>query len=74
MDLAATLDEIKKLPIDDRLRLVDAIWDDIAGEQSEYRISEAHKRELERRLADAEATPDDGLSREEVMDELRSLP
>ena len=54
------------MSIDDRIRLVEAIWDGIASEQTEPELSEAQKRELDRRLAAHEASPDDVVPWEEV--------
>ncbi|HEX6986491.1 MAG TPA: addiction module protein [Planctomycetaceae bacterium] len=70
MDLSATLAEIQKLPVEDRIRLVHAIWDGIAGETA-IRLTDAQKAELDRRIALYEANPDDVLTWEEVEASLR---
>jgi putative addiction module component (TIGR02574 family) len=72
-DLSATLAEVERLPIEDRIRLVDAIWESVARADG-LRLSDAQRRELERRVADADANPDDEYDREEVMNWLRSEP
>jgi putative addiction module component (TIGR02574 family) len=66
MDLAATLDEITTLSVDDRLRMIEAIWDSIAAEPGEPRLTEAQQRELEQRLAAHEADPGNVVPWEEV--------
>jgi putative addiction module component (TIGR02574 family) len=66
VDVAATLAEIKSLTIDERLALVEALWDSIAAESENLPLTEAQRQELERRLADDEANPDDGVSWDEV--------
>ena len=35
MDLSATLEELTSLSIDERIRLVEAIWDSIAAERDQ---------------------------------------
>jgi putative addiction module component (TIGR02574 family) len=72
MNIAATIAEINSLPVDDRLRIVDAIWEGIEGERGGQVMMESVKQELDRRIADADANPDDEISREEVMSWLRS--
>ena len=59
MDISATLSEITSLSVEDRLRLVEAIWDSIEAENSQPELTEAQKQELERRLARHAASPDD---------------
>jgi putative addiction module component (TIGR02574 family) len=66
VDIAATLAEIKRLSIEDRLALVEAIWDTIAAESENLPLTEAQRLELERRLAHHEANPDDVVPWEEV--------
>lgn len=72
MDANALLAEANKLPVDDRIRLVQDIWDGIAEEPGGFRLSDAQKRELERRIADADAHPDDVLTWEEVKASLEA--
>lgn len=66
MDIASTLAEITSLSIDERLALVEAIWDSIAAESEKLSLTEAQRLELERRLADDAANPDDVVSWDEV--------
>jgi putative addiction module component (TIGR02574 family) len=66
MDLATTLAEIAELSIDDRLRLIDAIWDSIAAEADEAAISVEVRHEIERRLAAYKSNPEHVISWEEV--------
>jgi putative addiction module component (TIGR02574 family) len=55
--IAATLAEIKTLSIEERLALVEAIWDSIATEPENLPLTYAQPVELERRLAHTEPTP-----------------
>ena len=66
MDIPATLSEISTLSVDDRLYLVEAIWDSIVAENGQPELTEAQKQELERRLAGHAASPNDVVPWEEV--------
>lgn len=57
MDLATTLAQAKTLSVDDRIRLVQAIWDSISHESEQLELTEVQQLELSRRLADHEANP-----------------
>ena len=72
MDIPATISEISTLSVDDRLRLVEAIWDSIAAENAQPTLTDAQKRELERRLALHAAAPDDVVPGEEVRRQARA--
>lgn len=43
--------DIRYLPIDDRIVLVEALWDSIADDQGQVELTEAQKAEIDRRLA-----------------------
>jgi putative addiction module component (TIGR02574 family) len=49
---------IDRLSVEDRLALVEAIWDSLAREVEQAPLPEAQRQELERRLADSIARPD----------------
>lgn len=66
MDITATLNEIAALSVEDRIRLVQAIWDSIAVSQTYPDLTETQKREIDRRITDYEANPDDVLTWEEM--------
>jgi putative addiction module component (TIGR02574 family) len=66
MDITATLNEIASLSIEDRISLVQAIWDSIAAEQADIDLTEAQKREIDRRIDDYEMNPDNVLTWEEI--------
>ncbi|MCC5641137.1 addiction module protein [Nostoc sp. CHAB 5844] len=66
MDFTATLNEIKTLSIEERIRLVQAIWDTIAVEQGYLDLTEAQKQELDRRINDYEANPNNVMTWEEI--------
>ena len=66
--------DYRRLPIPERLKLVEDIWDSIAQEANvrpeALPLTPAQRNELERRLADAEAHPEKGIPWEEIRDEL----
>nr|AAK56380.1 hypothetical protein [bacterium] len=72
MNLSVTLAEIKALSIDDRIRLVQAIWDSIEAEAEQLTLTEPQKQELSRRMADHKANPDAVISWEAVKAQARA--
>jgi putative addiction module component (TIGR02574 family) len=66
MDLSTTLAEIVSLSVDERIRLVEAIWDSIAAEPGQPALTEAQQQELERRLAVHTGSPEEVVPWEEV--------
>jgi putative addiction module component (TIGR02574 family) len=66
MDISATLNEIKALSIADRIRIVQDILESIAAEQAYPDLTAAQKRELDRRITDYEANPDDVMTWQEI--------
>ena len=71
MDITATLNEIVALNVEDRIRLVQAIWDSIAAEQAYPELTQEQKQELDRRIADSEANSDNVMTWQEVRDSIR---
>jgi putative addiction module component (TIGR02574 family) len=57
---------IDQLPIEDRIALVQEIWDGIAAAPDQLPLTEAQREELERRLAAHEASPGDVVPWDEV--------
>ena len=58
--------EILELPVVERIRLVELIWDSIAAVPEAVPVSDELKAELNRRLAEFEANPEAGSPWEEV--------
>ncbi len=56
MDIQQTLADLSALPIDDRLRLVQLLWDSIPAE-AEVRVSDDQQIELNRRIEAHDADP-----------------
>lgn len=53
---------IDRLSVEDRLLLVEEIWDSIAQTQQTVPLTVSQQQELERRLRDHEQNPDDVVS------------
>jgi putative addiction module component (TIGR02574 family) len=66
MDVSSALAEIASLPVDDRIQLVEAIWDTIAAEPGQPALTDAQQGELDRRLDSQAAPAGEGVSWEEV--------
>ena len=62
--------EILELPVAERIRLVEQIWDSIAAVPEAVPVSEELKVELDRRLAEFEANPEGGSPWEEVRERI----
>jgi putative addiction module component (TIGR02574 family) len=57
---------IDRLPIDERLTLVEEIWDSIAADSGAIPLTDAQRLELEKRIAEDDAQPDDVTPWEQV--------
>ncbi|CCQ53988.1 addiction module protein [Crocosphaera watsonii WH 8501] len=66
MNITETLNKINALNIEDRIFLVQAIWDSIAAEQVYPDLNEEQKKELDSRINDSESNPDNVLTWEEI--------
>ncbi len=66
MDLNTVLTAVDAWPVGDRIRLMGEIWDRLVDQGHEPEFGEELKAELDRRLAEDDAAPDDVVSWEEV--------
>jgi len=64
------LDEVLQLPVPERIRLVEVIWDSIADTPEALELSDEQKAELDRRLESLEKNPDTGSIWAEVRDRI----
>lgn len=69
MGLLITPDDIANLSIEERMELVQIIWDSIGEEAASIELSEHWQRELERRSAEQDANPGDAIPWEVVTAE-----
>jgi putative addiction module component (TIGR02574 family) len=60
------MSEVLELPVADRLRLVEAIWDSITECPEQLELSEAQRAELDRRLEAWRENPEAGSPWPEV--------
>jgi putative addiction module component (TIGR02574 family) len=63
--------DILELPVAERVRLVEVIWDSIAAVPEAVPLTEWQREELDRRLAEFEADPDSGSTLEEAFARIR---
>ncbi len=61
-----SITDILELPVQERIRLVELIWDSIAAVPEAVEISPALKAELETRMAEFESNPEAGYSWDQV--------
>ena len=63
--------EILALPVEERVRLVDTIWDSISAVPEALPLTQWQRDELDRRLAEFEADPDGGATLDAVFARMR---
>ena len=63
--------EILKLSVEERMRLVELIWESLAADPSALPLSDAHRAVLDERLEEHERNPDDVATRNEILSEAR---
>ncbi len=59
--------EILKLPVEERLRLVELIWQSLSATPSALPLSDAHRAAIDEELADHRRAPNDVLTIEQVL-------
>ena len=69
MDVPSVLREVDAWPVQDRMLLVQELWDRLVDQGYEPELWENLRDELDRRLAADETAPDDVVSWEEVKAE-----
>ena len=60
------ISELLELPVGERVRLAQVLWDSVAANQEAYPISDAERRELDRLLQEYDRDPSAGSSWEDV--------
>ena len=68
MDKKALLDEIQRLPLEERMDIVDALLDSTPFDEAPPPVSPAQMRELSARLAHHRLNPDEPTA---TLDEIR---
>ncbi len=67
----ADIAEILKLPAEERLRLLEILWESLSRDASAIPLSDAHRAILDERLAEHERNPDDVVSIDQVIADAR---
>lgn len=70
--MAISRTELLQLPLDERLQLLEDLWDSIASHPEALPLSEPQCRELDRRWALYEQDPGRGISWEQARAEILS--
>lgn len=63
---AINLDSVLELPVSERIKLVEAIWDSVASDTGAIELPAWQADELDRRMADMERNPTEGAPWTEV--------
>ena len=71
MDMTVKSLGIDRLNVDERLALVEEIWATICADAIKFPLTEAQREELDRRVADDDACPDDVVPWDEVKASVR---
>ncbi len=71
MDLKAVLTEVQTWPPEDRLRLIEKVWDGLSDQGSEFELTEELKDLLDRRLAALDADPGNVVIWDEIKADVR---
>lgn len=64
--MTINIEELRKLPVAEKLRIVEELWDDIGASNERVGLPEWQKRECRRRAEELEASPDLAITREEL--------
>lgn len=66
MDLMSVLREVNTWPVEERVRLVHEVWDQLVEQGVDPDLTHEFKAELDLRLIEDEADPDDSVSWQDV--------
>ena len=68
----ADLAEILNLPAEEKLRLVELLWGSLSATPSAIPLGDAHRTAIDEALAEHRQNPDDVLTFDQVVSEVRS--
>ena len=66
-----SITDILELPLQERIQLVELIWDSVAAVPEAVEVSPELKAELERRMIEFERNPESGYSWDQVKSRLK---
>jgi putative addiction module component (TIGR02574 family) len=70
-DMAQANIDINRLTRDERLELIEQLWDSLAGTPSEIALTDAQRNELDRRLDEMDRDDTLGIPWDEVVRQIR---
>ena len=65
--------QIAELSTSEKILLIEDLWDEISGEESDIPVPDSHKEELDVRLEQYNSNPGDLLSLDELQERINSL-
>ena len=68
----ADLAELLRLPAEEKLRLVELLWESLSANPSAIPLGDAHRAAIDEALAEHRQDPDDVLTFDQVVSEVRS--
>lgn len=70
--VALRREDIEKLPVEERLQLIEEVWETIRENPDALPLTDAQRAELDRRLAAHDADPRAARDLDEVLTDLRN--
>lgn len=64
--MSVELEELRKLPIADKLRIVEQLWEDIADSGEPFPLQPWHQEEAQRRAEELDRNPEIAITRAEL--------
>lgn len=68
--MSSDLSELSRLSTAEKLRLIESLWDEVSTDPSAVPVEDWQKAELDRREAEAEASPEAGSPWHEVKERI----
>lgn len=66
MDLNTILNEVHRWPVEERLRLIEEVWDGLSDQGQDPELTEDLKALLDRRMAALDADPGDVMTWDQI--------
>jgi putative addiction module component (TIGR02574 family) len=71
--MSTNIDHLQQLPIADKLRIVEELWDAISESTEPLVLHDGHQTEARRRAAELESSPELGIDRDTLWDRVDEL-
>ncbi len=72
--MAFDFEELRKLPIADKLRVVEQLWEDIASSDEPFPLQPWQQEEAQRRADEIDGNPEILLTREQLWQRVNKVP